>query len=137
MKPDISKSTWTEPGWEGERKGPSEAFASPHAQGASAFEIVVDDSELTWQAKPTSPHAEVQIDAGRAPGTMKKVFDGEVTAGAPEMEGATDHTWMRHARDGPTGPSDARAQDEPYAEASPLDCAPQIASARWPHAKTA
>ncbi|HEX9604031.1 MAG TPA: hypothetical protein VF973_09800, partial [Myxococcales bacterium] len=54
--------------------------------GASAFEIVVDDPLLRWQAKPTFTECkEVQIELG-IPGKMKKVFDGEVTAWRTELE---------------------------------------------------
>src|SRR5207248_6621873 len=59
--------------------------------GASAFEMVVSDPELKWQAKPTFTDCkEVKIELG-VPGKLKKVFDGEVTAWRTELE-----------RDGPT-----------------------------------
>jgi len=45
--------------------------------GASAFELVVDDPDLRWQAKPTFTDCkEVKIELG-VPGKMKKVFDGK------------------------------------------------------------
>ncbi len=104
--------------------------------GASAFEIVVDDPELRWQAKPTFTECkEVQIELG-VPGKMKKVFDGEVTAWRTELE-----------RNGPTvlvlrGMDRSHRlmrghKTKTYAEASPLDCARQIASAAGLTAKTA
>jgi phage protein D len=103
--------------------------------GASAFELVVDDPELRWQAKPTFTESrEVQIELG-VPGKMKKVFDGEVTAWRTELErsGPTvlvlrgmdrSHRLMRGHR------------TKTYAEASPIDCAQQIASAAGLTAKT-
>ena len=103
--------------------------------GASAFEIVVDDPELRWQAKPTFTECkEVQIELG-LPGKMKKIFDGEVTAWRTELErtGPTvlvlrgmdrSHRLMRGHK------------TKTYAEASPLDCARQIASAAGLTAKT-
>src|SRR5712692_10270816 len=96
--------------------------------GASAFEIVVDDPQLRWQAKPTFTECkEVQIELG-VPGKMKKVFDGEVTAWRTELErsGPTvmvlrgldrSHRLMRGHK------------TKTYAQASPIDCAQQIASA--------
>jgi len=51
--------------------------------GASAFEIVVSDPDLSWQAKPLFIDCkEVQIELG-APGKMKKIFDGRSPPGAP------------------------------------------------------
>ena len=103
--------------------------------GASAFEIVVDDPELRWQAKPTFTECrEVQIELG-VPGKMKKVFDGEATAWRTELE-----------RSGPTVLV-VRGMDrshrlmrghktKTFADASPLDCAKQIASAAGLSAKT-
>jgi uncharacterized protein len=103
--------------------------------GASAFEIVVDDPELRWQGKPTFTECkEVQIELG-VPGKMKKVFDGEVTAWRTELERAgptvmvlrgmdRSHRLMRGHR------------TKTYANASPLDCAQQIASAAGLTAKT-
>ena len=103
--------------------------------GASAFEIVIDDPELRWQAKPTFTECkEVQIELG-VPGKMKKVFDGEVTAWRTELE-----------RSGPTVMV-VRGMDrshrlmrghktKTYANASPIDCAQQIASAAGLTAKT-
>jgi uncharacterized protein len=96
--------------------------------GASAFEIVVDDPELRWQDKPTFTECkEVKIELG-VPGKMKKVFDGEVTAWRTELErsGPTvlvlrgldrSHRLMRGHK------------TKTYAQASPIDCAQQIASA--------
>ncbi len=104
--------------------------------GASAFEIVVDDPQLRWQAKPTFTECkEVQIELG-VPGKMKKVFDGEVTAWRTELErsGPTvmvlrgldrSHRLMRGHK------------TKTYAQASPIDCAQQIASAAGLSAKTA
>ncbi len=103
--------------------------------GASAFEIVVDDPELRWQDKPTFTECrEVKIELG-IPGKMKKVFDGEVTAWRTELErsGPTvlvlrgldrSHRLMRGHK------------TKTYAEASPIDCAQQIASAAGLSAKT-
>ncbi len=103
--------------------------------GASAFEIVVDDPELRWQDKPTFTECkEVQIELG-LPGKMKKVFDGEVTAWRTELErsGPTvlvlrgldrSHRLMRGHK------------TKTYAQASPIDCAQQIASAAGLTAKT-
>src|SRR5437868_13634471 len=54
--------------------------------GASAFEIIVSDPELKWQAKPTFTDCkEVKIELG-SPGKLKKVFDGEGTAWRTELE---------------------------------------------------
>src|SRR5438309_9337296 len=103
--------------------------------GASAFEMVVSDPELKWQAKPTFTDCkEVKIELG-VPGKLKKVFDGEVTAWRTELE-----------RDGPTVLV-VRGMDrshrlmrghktKAYAQASPIDCARQIASAAGLTAKT-
>src|SRR5713101_1874218 len=103
--------------------------------GASAFEIVVDDPELRWQDKPTFTECrEVKIELG-IPGKMKKVFDGEVTAWRTELErsGPTvlvlrgldrSHRLMRGHK------------TKTYAQASPIDCAQQIASAAGLSAKT-
>ncbi|HYV65048.1 MAG TPA: hypothetical protein VE964_02330, partial [Myxococcales bacterium] len=104
-------------------------------RGASAFEIVVDDPELRWQDKPTFTECkEVKIELG-IPGKMKKVFDGEVTAWRTELERAgptvlvlrgldRSHRLMRGHK------------TKTYAQASPIDCAQQIASATGLTAKT-
>jgi phage protein D len=104
--------------------------------GASAFELVVDDPDLRWQAKPTfTDSKEVKIDFG-VPGKMKKVFDGEVTAWRTELERAgptvlivrgldRSHRLMRGHK------------TKAYTQASPIDCAQQIASAAGFTAKTA
>src|SRR5438105_6100133 len=103
--------------------------------GASAFEIVVDDGELKWQGKPTFTDCkEVKIELG-VPGKMKQVFDGEVTAWRTELE-----------RNGPTvmvlrGMDRAHRlmrgqKTKTYANASPIDCAQQIASGAGLTAKT-
>jgi uncharacterized protein len=103
--------------------------------GASAFELVVSDPELRWQAKPTFTDCkEVKIELG-VPGKMKKVFDGEVTAWRTELERAGPtvlvvrgldrvHRLMRGHK------------TRTYAQASPIDCAQQIASAAGLTAKT-
>ena len=103
--------------------------------GASAFELVVDDPDLRWQAKPTFTDCkEVKIELG-VPGKMKKVFDGEVTAWRTELERAgptvlivrgldRSHRLMRGHK------------TKAYAQASPIDCARQIASAAGLTAKT-
>jgi uncharacterized protein len=103
--------------------------------GASAFELVVDDPDLRWQAKPTFTECkEVKIELG-VPGKMKKVFDGEVTAWRTELERAGPTVMVVRGLD--------RAhrlmrghKTKTYAEASPLDCAQQIASAAGLTAKT-
>jgi uncharacterized protein len=103
--------------------------------GASAFELVVDDPELHWHDRPTFIDCkEVQIEMG-VPGKMKKIFDGEVTAWRTELErsGPTvlivrgldrSHRLMRGHK------------TKTYVQASPIDCAQQIASAAGLTAKT-
>src|SRR5438445_10386806 len=103
--------------------------------GASAFEIVVSDQDLVWQGKPTFTECkEVKIELG-VPGKLKKVFDGEVTAWRTELErsGPTvlvvrgldrSHRMMRGHK------------TKAYAQASPIDCAQQIASAAGLTART-
>ena len=103
--------------------------------GASAFEIVVDDPELRWQAKPTFTECkEVQIELG-VPGKMKKVFDGEVTAWRTELERAGPTVLVLRGMDRSHRLMRGH-KTKTYAEASPIDCAQQIASAAGLTAKT-
>ena len=103
--------------------------------GASAFEIVIDDPELRWQAKPTFTECkEVQIELG-VPGKMKKVFDGEVTAWRTELERAGPTVLVLRGMDRSHRLMRGH-KTKTYAEASPIDCAQQIASAAGLTAKT-
>ena len=103
--------------------------------GASAFEVVVSDPELKWQGKPTFTDCkEVKIELGAA-GKLKKVFDGEVTAWRTELERSgpsvlvlrgldRSHRLMRVSK------------TKTYANATPIDCAKQIAGQYGLTAKT-
>jgi len=103
--------------------------------GASAFEIVVDDPLLRWQAKPTFTECkEVRIELG-IPGKMKKVFDGEVTAWRTELERSGPTVMVLRGMDRSHRLMRGH-KTKTYAEASPIDCAQQIASAAGLSAKT-
>jgi len=79
--------------------------------GASAFEIVVSDQDLTWQGKPTFTECkEVKIELG-VPGKLKKVFDGEVTAWRTELERSGPTVLVVRGLDR-VAPHDAGAQDQ-------------------------
>src|SRR3954463_1170381 len=96
--------------------------------GSSAFELVVSDPDLKWQEKPTFTECkEVKIELG-APGKMKKVFDGEVTAWRTELERAGPTVLVLRGMDRSHRLMRGH-KTKTYAEASPLDCAQQIASA--------
>src|SRR5438477_2662250 len=103
--------------------------------GASAFEIVVSDPDLKWQAKPTFTECrEVKIELG-VPGKLKKVFDGEVTAWRTELERSGPTVLVLRGSDRSHRLMRAR-KTKTYANASPLDCARQIASLYGLTAKT-
>ena len=103
--------------------------------GASAFEIVIDDPELRWQAKPTFTECkEIQIELG-VPGKMKKVFDGEVTAWRTELERSGPTVMVLRGMDRSHRLMRGH-KTKTYANASPIDCAQQIASAAGLTAKT-
>src|SRR5712671_2289956 len=135
MKPDFAVHL------DGNKLGGEEAAAVlgirvfQTRSGSSAFELVVSDPNLKWQEKPTFTDCkQVKIELG-VPGKLKKVFDGEVTAWRTELErsGPTvmvlrgldrSHRLMRGHK------------TKTYAQASPIDCAQQIASAAGLTAKT-
>lgn len=95
--------------------------------GASAFEIVVSDPDLVWQAKPTFTECkEVKIELG-VPGKLKKIFDGEVTAWRTELERSGPTVLVLRGMDRAHRMMRAR-KTKTYAGASPIDCARQIAS---------
>src|SRR5205807_4252088 len=103
--------------------------------GASAFEIVVSDPDLKWQGKPTFTECkEVKIELG-VPGKLKKVFDGEVTAWRTELERSGPTVLVLRGMDRAHRLMRGR-KTKTYAEASPIDCAQQIASAAGLTAKT-
>ena len=103
--------------------------------GASAFEIVVSDQDLKWQGKPTFTECkEVKIELG-VPGKLKKVFDGEVTAWRTELERAGPTVMVVRGLD--RSHRMMRAQKtKTYQNATPLDCAQQIAGQYGLTAKT-
>jgi phage protein D len=94
--------------------------------GASAFEIVVSDQDLKWQGKPTFTECkEVKIELG-VPGKLKKVFDGEVTAWRTELERAGPTVMVVRGLDRSHRMMRAH-KTKTYQNATPLDCAQQIA----------
>ncbi len=103
--------------------------------GASAFEIVVSDQDLKWQGKPTFTECkEVKIELG-VPGKLKKVFDGEVTAWRTELERSGPTVLVVRGLD--RSHRMMRAQKtKTYQNATPLDCAQQIAGQYCLTAKT-
>ena len=135
MKPDFSIQL------DGTKLKPEEAAAILGIRvfqtraGASAFEIVVSDPDLSWQAKPLFIDCkEVQIELG-VPGKLKKVFDGEVTAWRTELERAGPTVLVLRGMDRSHRMMRAK-KTKTYANASPLDCAQQIASQYGLTAKT-
>jgi len=103
--------------------------------GASAFEIVVSDPNLKWQEKPTFTDCkEVKIELG-VPGKLKKVFDGEVTAWRTELERSGPTVLVLRGMDRSHRLMRTK-KTKTYANASPLDCARQIASQYGLTAKT-
>src|SRR4051812_47220269 len=103
--------------------------------GASAFEVVVSDPELKWQAKPTFTECkEVKIELGPV-GKLKKVFEGEVTAWRTELERSGPSVLVLRGLDRSHRLMRAK-KTRTYANASPLDCARQIASDHGLTAKT-
>jgi uncharacterized protein len=103
--------------------------------GASAFEIVVSDPELRWQGKPTFTDCkEVKIELGPA-GKLKKVFDGEVTAWRTELERSGPTVLVLRGLDRSHRMMRAK-KTKTYANASPIDCANQIAAQYGLTAKT-
>jgi phage protein D len=103
--------------------------------GASAFEVIVSDPDLKWQAKPTFTDAtEVKIELGAA-GKLKKIFDGEITAWRTELERSGPTVLVLRGMDRSHRMMRAR-KTKTYANASPIDCAQQIASQYGLTAKT-
>src|SRR5439155_1296933 len=103
--------------------------------GASAFEIIVSDPELKWQGKPTFTDAkEVKIELGTA-GKLKKIFDGEITAWRTELERSGPSVLVLRGLDRSHRMMRAK-KTKTYANASPIDCAQQIASQYGLTAKT-
>jgi len=103
--------------------------------GSSAFELVVSDPDLKWQEKPTFTECkEVKIELG-VPGKLKKVFDGEVTAWRTELERAGPTVLVLRGLDRSHRLMRAH-KTKTYANASPIDCAKQIASQYGLTAKT-
>jgi outer membrane protein OmpA-like peptidoglycan-associated protein/phage protein D len=95
--------------------------------GASAFEIIVSDPELKWQGKPTFTDCkEVKIELGPT-GKLKKVFDGEVTAWRTELERSGPTVLVLRGLDRSHRMMRAK-KTKTYANASPIDCANQIAA---------
>src|SRR5712671_220965 len=135
MKPDFAVHL------DGNKLGGEEAAAVlgirvfQTRSGSSAFELVVSDPNLKWQAKPTFTDCkEVQIELG-VPGKLKKVFDGEVTAWRTELERAGPTVLVLRGMDRSHRLMRGH-KTKTYAEASPIDCAQQIASAAGLTAKT-
>ena len=135
MKPDFSIQL------DGTKLKPEEAAAILGIRvfqtraGASAFEIVVSDPDLSWQGKPTFTDCkEVQIELG-VPGKLKKVFDGEVTAWRTELERSGPTVLVLRGMDRSHRMMRAK-KTKTYANASPLDCARQIAGQYGLTAKT-
>lgn len=103
--------------------------------GASAFEIVVSDPDLAWQAKPTFTDCrEVKIELG-VPGKLKTIFEGEVTAWRTELERSGPTVLVLRGMDRAHRMMRAK-KTKTYAGASPIDCAKQIASQYGFTAKT-
>jgi len=103
--------------------------------GASAFEVIVSDPELKWQSKPTFTDAkEVKIELGTA-GKLKKIFDGEITAWRTELERSGPSVLVLRGLDRSHRMMRAK-KTKTYANASPIDCAQQIASQYGLTAKT-
>jgi len=95
--------------------------------GASAFEVVVSDPDLKWQGKPTFTDCkEVKIELGEA-GKLKQVFDGEVTAWRTELERSGPTVLVLRGLDRSHRMMRAK-KTKTYANASPIDCAKQIAA---------
>lgn len=103
--------------------------------GASSFEMVVADPDLKWQTKPTFTDCkEVKIELG-VPGKLKKVFDGEVTAWRTELERSGPTVLVVRGMDRSHRLMRAH-KTRTYQNASPLDCAQQIAGRYGLTAKT-
>jgi len=103
--------------------------------GASAFEVVVSDPELKWQGKPTFTECkEVKIELGPV-GKLKKVFHGEVTAWRTELERSGPSVLVLRGLDRSHRLMRAR-KTRTYADATPIDCAKQIAADYGLTAKT-
>jgi len=103
--------------------------------GASAFEVIVSDPELKWQSKPTFTDCkEVKIELG-VTGKLKKVFDGEVTAWRTELERSGPSVLVLRGLDRSHRLMRAK-KTKTYANATPIDCAKQIAADYGLTAKT-
>src|SRR5256884_1326063 len=103
--------------------------------GASAFEIIVSDPELKWQGKPTFTDCkEVKIELGTV-GKLKPVFDGEVTAWRTELERSGPSVLVLRGLDRSHRLMRAK-KTKTYANATPIDCARQIAADHGLTAKT-
>jgi len=102
---------------------------------ASAFELIVSDPELKWQGKPTFTDCkEVKIELG-VPGKLQKVFEGEVTAWRTELERSGPSVLVLRGLDRSHRLMRAK-KTRTYADATPIDCAKQIASDHGLTAKT-
>ncbi|HEY4730790.1 MAG TPA: contractile injection system protein, VgrG/Pvc8 family, partial [Myxococcales bacterium] len=135
MKPDFAVHL------DGNKLGGEEAAAIlgirvfQTRSGSSAFELVVSDPNLKWQEKPTFTDCkEVKIELG-VPGKLKKVFDGEVTAWRTELERSGPTVLVLRGMDRSHRLMRTK-KTKTYANASPLDCARQIASQYGLSAKT-
>src|SRR5712671_3592274 len=135
MKPDFAVHL------DGNKLGGEEAAAIlgirvfQTRSGSSAFELVVSDPNLKWQERPTFTDCkEVKIELG-VPGKLKKVFDGEVTAWRTELERSGPTVLVLRGMDRSHRMMRAK-KTKTYAEASPIDCAQQIASSAGLSAKT-
>jgi phage protein D len=103
--------------------------------GASAFEVVVADPELKWQGKPTFTECrEVKIELGTV-GKLKPVFDGEVTAWRTELERSGPSVLVLRGLDRSHRLMRAK-KTKTYANATPSECAKQIAADYGLTAKT-
>jgi len=103
--------------------------------GASAFEVVVADPELKWQGKPTFTECrEVKIELGTV-GKLKPVFDGEVTAWRTELERSGPSVLVLRGLDRSHRLMRAK-KTKTYGNATPIDCARQIAAYHGLTAKT-
>ena len=98
-------------------------------------ERFVSDPDLKWQGKPTFTDCkEVKIELGPT-GKLKKVFDGEVTAWRTELERSGPTVLVLRGLDRSHRMMRAK-KTKTYANASPIDCATQIAGQYGLTAKT-
>src|SRR5882672_8500073 len=135
MKPDFAVHL------DGNKLGGEEAAAVlgirvfQTRSGSSAFELVVSDPNLKWQGKPTFTDCkEVKIELG-VPGKLQKVFEGEVTAWRTELERSGPSVLVLRGLDRSHRLMRAK-KTKTYANATPIDCAKQIAADYGLTAKT-